>query len=906
MLAVDVQQSTIEKALVFYQSHLESVREQQENDLPRNGKARATAEDLAVERVFDEQLQAIAGLLDSTSKGPEQAAQEVKIPPKDTLPHRQILKEKIFDEFDTEPYINPFTGQLITPETPFSAGPSIAHISVNPSYLERHEPIILGDSPRRQTAAVLQQPLPQDPKWENRPRQPPAKPDVGQSRPPSYKSVESVRSFDTRSTVPLARSYVSQAEVPEALPISKSRWGKISRLKRMSSKASFEARNEKRADGLQGDALIDIAPEINHAAVGKGVPIESPASPTITADRQSGHQHLQTTSPYAIVHGEQKRPFMDRPSPWRHKFPRQSSTKATENQSLAWATAPPEVSVSKSDIASVANPYSARIRTSQPEIVARKPPEIIHESLLRDTGVRKPSAPARYAPTSPLQSSPAALSSYEAVQARQGNHINLERLTQVGSELARSPPIFEASLGWTEHPADEPFGSSSNLAEPTAYEKSLKLAIELSGGFPQDYASLKQIQEEHEISAQLLESQRLAQELAGGSPQDYAALARLETENENTLEKFRSADIEWQRSFEADRKLAQSLAAGDVPQQIEEFHRVDGERQLRLQEDARIAKEIAEREDRAEMEAQMAMARQLQAEWNASETNRIAEEQRLARELSEQEDRLELERQNAEFQQFQAEWDHQEPTPWTDHPIGVSDTTFSGDTWTSEQPPAYTTQNLPSQVLPETNGRGLDTSDHLHSYTSPPTPQRKRNKSKATTRPQSPQPQASTRPLHSRDEEELSRIIAERRARHGQWQADVQKAKQAAKEVEEDIRRRAKEEEKEIRRLEQQRAQAEKARKAEEARQLEEQRALAEKARKAEEARQAAIEAERRARQADCTVCGDAADKSEMAILPCNHAYDAGCISRKLQSTPFNMMTFSLLTTDFQRRSTSP
>src|ERR1700722_4294293 len=119
MLAVDVQQSTIEKALVFYQSHLESVREQQENDLPRNGKARATAEDLAVERVFDEQLQAIAGLLDSTSKGPEQAAQEVKIPPKDTLPHRQILKEKIFDEFDTEPYINPFTGQLITPETPF-------------------------------------------------------------------------------------------------------------------------------------------------------------------------------------------------------------------------------------------------------------------------------------------------------------------------------------------------------------------------------------------------------------------------------------------------------------------------------------------------------------------------------------------------------------------------------------------------------------------------------------------------------------------------------------------------------------------------------------------------------------------------------------------------------------------
>jgi hypothetical protein len=36
-----------------------------------------------------------------------------KSPRKDTLPHCQTLK--IFDEFDTEPYINPFTGQLITP-----------------------------------------------------------------------------------------------------------------------------------------------------------------------------------------------------------------------------------------------------------------------------------------------------------------------------------------------------------------------------------------------------------------------------------------------------------------------------------------------------------------------------------------------------------------------------------------------------------------------------------------------------------------------------------------------------------------------------------------------------------------------------------------------------------------------
>jgi coenzyme F420-reducing hydrogenase gamma subunit len=45
---------------------------------------------------------------------------------------------------------------VTTPETPLSAGPSIAHVSVNPSYLERHEPVVLDDNPRRQTAAVLQ------------------------------------------------------------------------------------------------------------------------------------------------------------------------------------------------------------------------------------------------------------------------------------------------------------------------------------------------------------------------------------------------------------------------------------------------------------------------------------------------------------------------------------------------------------------------------------------------------------------------------------------------------------------------------------------------------------------------------------------------------------------------------
>src|SRR5450432_3438296 len=133
MTAVDVQQLVLGQALVRHQKYLESLREQQENNLPRNGKATATAEDLSMDRAFDEQLQAVASLLTSTEESPEQTTQKIKRPLRHAPASVQTVKPMSLDELDTESYINPFTGQLITPETPFTAGSSNSHINTHVS-----------------------------------------------------------------------------------------------------------------------------------------------------------------------------------------------------------------------------------------------------------------------------------------------------------------------------------------------------------------------------------------------------------------------------------------------------------------------------------------------------------------------------------------------------------------------------------------------------------------------------------------------------------------------------------------------------------------------------------------------------------------------------------------------------
>jgi len=54
-------------------------------------------------------------------------------------------------------------------------------------------------------------------------------------------------------------------------------------------------------------------------------------------------------------------------------------------------------------------------------------------------------------------------------------------------------------------------------------------------------------------------------------------------------------------------------------------------------------------------------------------------------------------------------------------------------------------------------------------------------------------------------------------------------------------------------------------------------------ARKEDVRRQEVAEREQRARQAECAACGEVADKSDMTVLDCNHAYDGDCTAQALQ-----------------------
>ena len=834
MLAVNVQQSTLEQALVFYQKHLESLREQQENSLPGNGKAPATAEDLSIDHAFDEQLQTIAGLLESAIKLPEQTTQKITPPPKNPPPRDQTSELRVFDAFDTEPYVNPFTGQLITPETPFSAGTSSSHIGAKAPLRERRQPPILEHIQQQRTVAVIQQTVTEDPKHDIRTTDSSTKPDVGQSRPPSYRSVESVQSFDTRSTVPSARSYASQSASPEGVPVAKSRWGTISRLKHVSSKASFKSKSKKHTEGLHKDSVPDVSPEIHHAFVSEACPTISHTKAATKEDleksRQNSGRHLQAKNLDRDTRDDEARFQQNRQTFRRREF-------LTPSSRPAIAIEPPFPPIFQQGVLSsdLGGHNGSQFASHGHEPIAKTSQKAVYGPPAHERYAKSPIPIALQNPTYLMQSTPVTL-------------VNQKQ----------NPSVRQA-----ERPMAGNIDCLSNLPELDSYKESLKLAFELSGGFPQDYASLKQIQEEHQMSTDFMESERLARELACGLPQDYAAVNLSQSENDNTLEKLRLADIEWQNAFEADRKLAQTLAAEDAPQQIQDFHRADANRQLNLQEEARIAKEIAEREDHAEMEAQLAAARRLQDEWNASEANQLAEEQRLARELSEREDRRELERQNANLQHLQTEEIPPQPTQRMDLP----DTSFTAGVRTNDQPPAYTAEAPSSQLPEEVSGRGREVSDPLFM--------------EVATRSAHPQQRGPTNPSNSRDAEELSRIITARRARHGQWKADVEKANQAAKAAEESIRRRAKEDEEEIRRLEQQ------------------QRLLAEKAKKEEEARRAAVEAERRSRQAECTVCTESYDKSEMAMLSCKHAYCGACITRK-STIHIHLLPFSHANDDFR------
>jgi len=120
MARTDIENATIQQALVFYQQHLVAERQKHESHLPRNGKLAVTPEDVARENTYERELQTITALLE-TRQGDAMPALEAEAMAKSTFSVSPLFKRQ---EPDTEPYINPITGQWIFPETKFTPGPS--------------------------------------------------------------------------------------------------------------------------------------------------------------------------------------------------------------------------------------------------------------------------------------------------------------------------------------------------------------------------------------------------------------------------------------------------------------------------------------------------------------------------------------------------------------------------------------------------------------------------------------------------------------------------------------------------------------------------------------------------------------------------------------------------------------
>lgn len=118
------------EALLHYREYLEQQKQQLQDNYPRHGKAAATTEDLVHDRNFDLRIQAIEkrllSLVEPTTT-PEPASKSLVL---DALlsSHPNTSPNSSYGCED-EPYVNPFTGQWITPVTPFTPGPSTSGVT---------------------------------------------------------------------------------------------------------------------------------------------------------------------------------------------------------------------------------------------------------------------------------------------------------------------------------------------------------------------------------------------------------------------------------------------------------------------------------------------------------------------------------------------------------------------------------------------------------------------------------------------------------------------------------------------------------------------------------------------------------------------------------------------------------
>ncbi|RDW66552.1 hypothetical protein BP6252_10187 [Coleophoma cylindrospora] len=144
--------STLKNALILYSNFLQYIQQKRESSLPRHGKEVETTIDVSTEQGLQSQVEASkiclqlqARIVDSVRKwmvsdvigeGDAAERQECEIPeldadvgkvPHDFAEYMEMAKEQTF--------IDPFSGKLVEPTTPFSAGPSRSQESRTPASL---------------------------------------------------------------------------------------------------------------------------------------------------------------------------------------------------------------------------------------------------------------------------------------------------------------------------------------------------------------------------------------------------------------------------------------------------------------------------------------------------------------------------------------------------------------------------------------------------------------------------------------------------------------------------------------------------------------------------------------------------------------------------------------------------
>ena len=123
MIEDDRENATIERALLFYQQHLVSERQEYQSRFSGKGKSPASSDHDPKEEAYDLELRNIATIRESRKRSPRPSPTEHGTSEQVNDLARTMAQA---EDSDTEPYINPFTGQWVIPDTVFTPSSSKA------------------------------------------------------------------------------------------------------------------------------------------------------------------------------------------------------------------------------------------------------------------------------------------------------------------------------------------------------------------------------------------------------------------------------------------------------------------------------------------------------------------------------------------------------------------------------------------------------------------------------------------------------------------------------------------------------------------------------------------------------------------------------------------------------------